>query len=203
MERSSGPQSEWVLTEESFARFLACLDADEESAGEKYRQLHLKLVKYFDWHGAHFPEECADETLNRVAKKMDSGAAIHDLPSYCHGVARLVLLEALRQPESKNISLDELAPAAVPLRVEAGVAEARDDARLSCFMECLNQLSVESRCLILDYYRDEKRDKIDNRLALAERLGIPLNALRSRAQRLRKKLEECVRRCLKRSARRP
>jgi RNA polymerase sigma factor (sigma-70 family) len=193
MERSSGPQSEWVLTEESFARFLACLDADEESAGEKYRQLHLKLVKFFDWHGAHFPEECADETLNRVAKKVDSGTAIHDLPSYCHGVARLILLESLRHPDSKKVSLDELTA------VEARPADKEEeDARRRCFEGCLRELPDDSRQLILAYYRDEKRDKIDNRLAQAEALGIPLNALRSRAQRLRKKLEECVHRCLRR-----
>ena len=193
MERSSGPQSEWVLTEESFARFLACLDADEESAGEKYRQLHLKLVKFFDWHGAHFPEECADETLNRVAKKVDSGTAIHDLPSYCHGVARLILLESLRHPDSKKVSLDELTA------VEPRPADKEEeDARRRCFEGCLRELPDDSRQLILAYYRDEKRDKIDNRLAQAEALGIPLNALRSRAQRLRKKLEECVHRCLRR-----
>jgi DNA-directed RNA polymerase specialized sigma24 family protein len=32
-------------------------------------------------------------------------------------------------------------------------------------------------------------------VALAERLDIPLNALRSRAQRIRDKLEQCVTRC--------
>ena len=45
----------------------------------------------------------------------------------------------------------------------------------------------------------EKRGKIDNRLSLAEKLGIPLNALRSRAQRVRAKLEQCVNRCKQRS----
>jgi hypothetical protein len=49
--------------------------------------------------------------------------------------------------------------------------------------------------LITDYYKDEKRQKINNRLSLAERLGIPLNALRSRAQRVREKLEQCVMQC--------
>jgi DNA-directed RNA polymerase specialized sigma24 family protein len=31
---------------------------------------------------------------------------------------------------------------------------------------------------------------------MAERLGIPLNALRSRAQRVRNRLEECVNGCM-------
>jgi DNA-directed RNA polymerase specialized sigma24 family protein len=192
------PQSEWVLTEGAFARLLACLDPDAEAAGEKYRNLHLKLVKFFDWHGAHVPEECANETLNRVARKLEAGAAIQDLPSYCHGVARLVLLEASRRPDSKNVSLDELGPAAALESVDAEAVGAEDDERRACFTRCLGELPDASRRLILDYYRDERRDKIDNRLALAEGLGIPLNALRSRAQRLRKRLEECVHRCLRR-----
>jgi DNA-directed RNA polymerase specialized sigma24 family protein len=57
-------------------------------------------------------------------------------------------------------------------------------------------LPVESLQLILQYYSDEKREKINRRLAMAERLGIPLNALRSRAQRIRNRLEECVNGCL-------
>jgi hypothetical protein len=51
--------------------------------------------------------------------------------------------------------------------------------------------------LILQYYSDDKREKIDRRLSLARRLSIPLNALRSRAQRIRNRLEECVNGCLK------
>ena len=62
-------RSEWTLTEEAFATFLACLDADKERAGEKYELLRLKLLKFFDWRGAHFPEECVDETFNRALEK--------------------------------------------------------------------------------------------------------------------------------------
>jgi len=56
-----------------------------------------------------------------------------------------------------------------------------------------------SRQLILQYYRDEKREKINCRLAMAERLVIPLNALRSRAQRNRNRLEECVNCCIQKN----
>jgi DNA-directed RNA polymerase specialized sigma24 family protein len=65
--------------------------------------------------------------------------------------------------------------------------------------QCLRELPSDSRRLITEYYRDEKRQKIDNRLSLANRLGIPLNALRSRAQRVRDKLERCVIRCCKKN----
>jgi hypothetical protein len=64
-------RTKWVLTGEAFKRFLACLDADTEQAGEKYEAIRQKLVKFFDWRGAHFPEECADETINRVVRKLE------------------------------------------------------------------------------------------------------------------------------------
>lgn len=195
MDSPSGFKSEWTLTEESFTKFLACLAPDAELAGQQYEKLHLMLVKFFDWQGVHFPEECADETLNRVARKLAAGELIHNITSYCHGVARLVLLETFKHPDNKNVSLDEAFSIAAPS------AEPEDaDPRHQCFQDCLRQLPAANQELILAYYKEEKRDKIDNRQALAEKLGIPLNALRSRAQRVRNKLEECVNRCLKRKA---
>jgi DNA-directed RNA polymerase specialized sigma24 family protein len=63
----------------------------------------------------------------------------------------------------------------------------------------LKKLSDESRELIVAYYREQQRAKIKLRKELAERLGIPLNALRIRAHRIRAKLEECVVNCLQQS----
>ena len=86
-------KKEWVLTSESFGKLLARLDTDPEVAGEKYEALRRMLVKFFGWRGAPFPEEHADETLNRVTRKLDEGLVIKDMPGYCYGVARLLYLE--------------------------------------------------------------------------------------------------------------
>lgn len=150
------------------------------------------LLKFFDWRGAYFPEECADETINRVIRKIDEGETIRDIPTYCHGVARLVFLETLKRADSKRADIEE----ASQLELAAPEPEP-EDPRLACFTHCLAELPPESRQLIMQYYQDEKRAKINNRQSLAERLGLPLNALRSRAQRIRNRLEECVSRCLK------
>jgi DNA-directed RNA polymerase specialized sigma24 family protein len=179
-----------VLTSEAFERFLFSLDPDAEHAGEKYEALRRKLVKIFDWRGARFPEECADETINRLIRKLESGETIRDIPTYCQGIARLVFLETLKEPDNRWVSLDELSAVVVPPFHE------EDGAHRQCFMRCLNELPVESRQLILEYYEDERRDKINNRQAMADRLGIPLNALRCRAQRIRDKLEQCITNCL-------
>jgi DNA-directed RNA polymerase specialized sigma24 family protein len=184
-------KSEWSLTSGALAKFLACLDSDRERAGEKYENLRLTLSKFFDWRGARFPEEYADETLNRVIRRIDEGATIQDIAQFCHGVARMVFLEKIKSPDSKSVDIEDVPPATL-----IAAPERRDD-RHECFDSCLKELAPESRQLIIQYYSDEKREKINNRLALARNLDIPLNALRSRAQRIRDRLEQCIRNCMK------
>jgi RNA polymerase sigma factor (sigma-70 family) len=191
LDRSQSTKREWVLTGEAFAQFLRCLDPDADRAGEKYESIRRTLVKLFDWRGARAPEECADETLNRVIRKVEAGEEICDIPTYCHGIARMVFLETLKSRDQRNLSLDELTTTPI-----AESAFEEEDAQTECFTRCLGELPPESRQLILQYYQDDRRAKIDNRQALAERLGIPLNALRSRAQRIRDKLEQCIAGCL-------
>jgi DNA-directed RNA polymerase specialized sigma24 family protein len=60
----------------------------------------------------------------------------------------------------------------------------------------MEQLTSDNRQLVLQYYQDEKRAKIEHRKRLAEGLGIALNALRIRAHRIRLNLLECVQQCL-------
>jgi hypothetical protein len=50
--------------------------------------------------------------------------------------------------------------------------------------------------LVLEYYRQERKAKIDHRKLLAAELGIAVNALRIRAHRIRRSLEQCVHTCL-------
>jgi RNA polymerase sigma factor (sigma-70 family) len=185
---------EWVLTGEALDRFLSSLDANPDHAGRKYEVLRQKLVKIFDWRGARFPEECADETINRVVKKLEYGQEIRDIPTYCQGVARLVFLETLKKAENRQVSLDDLKS------VQASPLVHEDDTdQRACFTGCLDELPIQSRQLILQYYEDERRVKINNRQAMAEQLGIPVSALRSRVQRIRDRLEQCITHCLRRS----
>ena len=64
-----------------------------------------------------------------------------------------------------------------------------------CLETCLASLPADARTLILEYYQDQRRQKIDRRVRLATQLGLSANALRSRAQRVRDRLERCVRAC--------
>lgn len=184
--------SGWTLTAEAFAKFLSCLDPNPDKAGEKYETIRQTLVKFFDWRGAYFPEDCADETLNRVTRKIHEGETIKDVATYCHGVARLVFLETLKSPDRKRTDFEELPSLAI-----AAPKLEDSDPKQECFHRCLRELPEDGRHLILQYYQDEKRTKINNRQSLAERLCIPLNALRNRVQRIRDKLEHCTHQCLK------
>jgi DNA-directed RNA polymerase specialized sigma24 family protein len=181
---------DWELTEEAFAKFLARLDPDPARAGEKYEALREALVRFLDWRGAPFPDEFVDETFNRVTRKMEEGEAIRDVPNYCHSVARLVFLQWLERSGKKRVEFEELSTMAIP---EPDLS----DLRRESLNHCLRSLPAENRELIVEYYRKDGRQKNDHRAAMAERLGITLNALWSRAQRIRENLERCIIRRLK------
>jgi hypothetical protein len=60
----------------------------------------------------------------------------------------------------------------------------------------MGELTPANRELLVEYYRDDRRAKIDHRKELAARLGIAQNALRIRVYRLRATVQECVYACL-------
>jgi hypothetical protein len=57
-----------------------------------------------------FPEDLADETLNRVAQKLDVKRSITNVvpAQFCFIQARQVLHEYWRRPDQKEIALDDL-----------------------------------------------------------------------------------------------
>ena len=188
-----------TLSREGFDRLLDVLDPDREAAGARYEDLRRRLVRFFTWRGGHAPEELADETLDRVARRVAEGEAIRadDPAVYVHGVARNVLREAwARQrahPEPGGLDAQALAGTSAP--PDEGAERER---RLACLESCVGRLPPETRGLVWRYYAEEKRAKIEGRRELAERLGIGIGALRIRMHRIRARLEGCVRGCLAR-----
>lgn len=192
MDASITRKGEWVLTQAAFDMLLACLDKDRERAGEQYETIRQKLVKFFEWRGSSSPDQHADETINRVARKIAEGETIQNLQSYFYGVARLLFMESLKEREREQAAINQL-----PEPIQAAAESNNSDSRLECFEKCMRGLPAENRELIVEYYEEEKRAKIDKRKVLAEKLGLPLNALRIRAHRIRAKLEDCVHECVK------
>ena len=179
------------LSAGALGRLLDRLGPDRERAAAAYEALQQTLVKFFDWRGAWAPEECADETLDRLARKLEEGRPVEDVKSFALGIARLVLLEQWRRPEAR------LVPAEDARLDELAAPEPREDPpRQACLERCLKELTPETRELVLRYYVSEGRSKIDNRRRLAAAMALSDNALRSRVQRVRDRLERCIDKCL-------
>jgi DNA-directed RNA polymerase specialized sigma24 family protein len=189
-EKGTSPPK-WALTTEALDKLLAHFSDNREEAGAKYESMRSKLVRYFEWRMCPLPEDLADETINRVARRIDEGEDIFNLPGYFLTVARLVFMESLRDRNRTSVPLDEISE----VSAEQPQEDEQKELRLRCLDDCLNELPIESRTLILTYYHDERRAKIERRKQLAVGLGIPLNALRIRAHRIRMLLEKCVRDC--------
>jgi RNA polymerase sigma factor (sigma-70 family) len=195
----------WVITREAFDKMLAELHPDIERAGEQYEKIRRKLMKMFEWRGCVHAEECADETFNRVAQKICDGTSIwtDDPYSYFHGVALNVLREYWRSAEQAAKTLEEMAQiqdrSVDPEDLLLHETEQRKKERLlECLNRCLQKLPPESLHLITKYHQGEEATDKTRRKELAQSLGIPLNALRIRAFRIRAAIEECVKNCLER-----
>lgn len=179
------------LTQKAFEKLLAQLGADRERAGEEYEVIRRKLVKFFEWRGSVFPEDNADQVINRVARRIDEGEEIRDLKNYVYGVARMLFLETLKKQDKETAALENLPQS----RIDSEEAD-EPESRLECLEMCLRTLTAENRELIIQYYRKERGAKIENRRAMALGMGIQLNALRIRAHRIKTKMEECISDCL-------
>jgi len=185
----------------AFRKFLAWLDLGIDSKGEKYLEIRRRLVQYFDRKNCALPDELADETLNRVSRRLAEEGEITDVTPahYCYVVARFVFLEYQRRPERSSVSLEvhPVLPAAIPGApgsTELEEAEVQEK-RMNCLDQCLQTLQLGQRELIVEYYRGDGGARIEHRGALAARLGVTGNALSIRACRIRTTLERCVRTC--------
>jgi DNA-directed RNA polymerase specialized sigma24 family protein len=189
--RNVAARQKWTLTQEAFDRLLVALGGDRDSAAQKYLEIRTNLVRFFEWRGCSFPEDHADETINRIAKRVAEGEEILNYSGYAVGVARLLLLEINKGRQREQLALAEIGQA-------SEAYEEKDDGehRLVCLRSCLETLTTDNRALILQYYQGEKGEKIQNRKKLMDQFGIPVNTLRMRALRLREKLQSCVEECV-------
>lgn len=186
----SRPDSGRELDREALEGLLRLLDPDPARAAREFAKLRQRLTRLFECRGARFPEDLVDETISRVARRLAEGVEIHsdDPYRYFCGVANLVFKEVLRERRRDRKLHD---PANWP---DASLPEDDpEDPRMDLLQECLDALPPDQRELVLDYHQGEGRNRIDNRRRIADRLGVPLNALRIRVHRIRVKLEECVR----------
>jgi len=185
----------YVAKDSPFDHLLAWLSPDREIAGERYERIRAGLIRIFSAQGMPDAEGLADETFERITKKVDQVAPMYegDPARYFYGVGRNIYREYAR----KNLSLP-----IEPLS-ESQIYEPYDldlESEQNCLDSCLEKLSSENRELILRYYTGQRQAKIDHRRQLVEELGISTNTLWIRAHRIRTQLQKCIRECLEASS---
>src|SRR5262245_63800556 len=94
---SSAATGGTALTQSRLDRLLARLAADRDVAAAEYEKIRRKLIDLFDWWGSAAPEDDADLTIDRVARKLEQGEVIENPRGYFHGVARNVFFESGRR----------------------------------------------------------------------------------------------------------
>lgn len=178
-------KKDWVLTQESFTALLAWLHPNRDEAGKKYEDIRRRLIKIFACRGCGEPEDLADESIDRVIKRLKDIADTFtgDPALYFYGVANKVHQEYVRRR---------------PLPPPPVIIDDSDDLERNydCLEKCIESLTPDNRQLVIQYYQEEKRAKIEHRKQLAQQLGVALNALRIRAHRIRSALQQCVETCL-------
>lgn len=203
MDGSTVYKKDWVVTQASFDRLLQQLDPDRERAGERYLEIRQKLVKFFQWRGSATPEEFADRSIDRVARRIEEGAEIHTQNVYLffHGVAVNVLREYWKEAQRFQAKpLDEMPELKDPAenQVDANQSAGHRELQMQCLDGCVERLPADQIALITQYHQGQGGAKIAQRNELAKQLKIPLNALRIRAFRIRGELETCIFECVRR-----
>jgi DNA-directed RNA polymerase specialized sigma24 family protein len=183
-----------TLTRETLDRLLERLDPNRDRAGQEYEKLRTRLIRFFEWKQCPSPDQLTDETLDRLARRIQEGERIQKIAAFAWGVASNVLAEERKRP--RDVHLDTTLPEPLvedPRKTEAdALDELAFSRRLEYQRQCLERLSPEDRALIIAYHQGRGRERIQRRRELAGDWG-GVNALRIRAHRIRRWLVDCTR----------
>lgn len=185
-----------VITKDSFDALLLWLDRNRDSAGQKYEKIRTRLIRIFNGRGCYEAEELADETISRVTFKISEIAASYtgEPALYFYGVANNIYREWLKK--QKKINRQEFVETDNYGLIHRDGHDSEGDIEYRCLESCLGTLAEYQRAMIIEYYQGEKREKIERRKQLRERLGISDSALQIRASRIRAGLRDCVENCV-------
>jgi hypothetical protein len=170
-------------TKEAFDKLLRWLDPDRDRAGEKYERLRLRVIRIFVSRGCCEAEDLADRTINVVTSKMDWLIENYqgDPALYFYAVAKKILQEQRKRRPPPNVPPPE--PASAELEQTCSYLD-----------DCLSELPLADRDLVLRYQEGVKQERIENRKKLARELKISRNALRIKVHHIHAWLRECLER---------
>lgn len=180
-----------VISHDDFEMLLNWLDVNRDKAAQKYEKIRQKLIQIFCGRGCFEAEELADITFDRVTTKLPNIIETYEGEPvrYFYGVANNIHHEWLRkQTKNKPLEFEDRIPAK---------EKTESDTEIDCLETCLEKLPVEQRKLVIKYYKENKRAKIELRKKIAEELGISNGTLQIRMHRIRQNLRGCVDDCIR------
>ncbi len=186
--------SEIILTQSNFEMLLKWLSEDREIAGYKYETIRFKIKKFFYAKGCTHAEELADETIDRVIKKIDflQKNYVGEPVLYFQGVARKVFLEYTRKVDE-----NELPP---NLADNRQLNNQEIENLYFCLDESLKQIPADQRDFILEYYSGAKDDKIRRCRRVSQNQNISPEAIRVQVHRIKIKLQKVFQKTLSNQA---
>lgn len=181
------------VAKENFDKLLDWLSHDRDEAGVRFEQIRGGLNRYFRLKGCHEPELLADESMNRVIKRIDTlDLATGASPSSIfYGFANKVFFEYLRSEKQRTVQLSESFD-----RVFIGIGQPSSDLAVDCLRQCMNGLNVLDGRLIVEYYSEEKQAKFEVRRQIARQKEMAMGALHTKIHRIKGILRPCVEKCL-------
>jgi DNA-directed RNA polymerase specialized sigma24 family protein len=178
-----------AISQEQFAGLLLKLGREPLESGARYETLRTRLIFYFTRKSLDFPEDLADEVLDRLARRLAEGTEIDSLTGFALGIARFVAQEQASRPFQIQV-LEETFFNNIPANSPTESMEER----ISGMEHCLNRLTTAEVELLERYYLGDGESLIRARKSISETLKILPESVRQRIFSIRRRIRECMER---------
>lgn len=184
-----------LLTKEDFDSLLYWFSPNRDEAGLKYEEIRNGLIRFFHYKGCSEAENLADETINRVAKKLSVLNTDNNYKhlTYFYGFASKIYLEYKNKVEKKEVEFENNVHLKEPL---SEVSDNLLEGKHKCLESCISKLSAEDKHLIIQYFTKDKSEKFEHRRKLAESLNLSMGNLHVKVYRLKGVLKKCIEKCV-------
>jgi hypothetical protein len=182
----------WSLTQPAFDGLLASLGPDRDVAADRYLEIRRNLVASSSGEAARHPRNTLTRPSTAARGRSATERFIRDVPTYCIGIARMLLLEDGRDRAMQARPLDE-AP-----EPHGRATRARRRSRSARGMPPLvpGPTPPDHRTLILSYYQGRQRATRSRTATADPNTGNSAGTLRMRALRVRASLQLCAENCV-------
>ena len=174
------------MTPQGFGLLLAAL-GDHAGDGSHYEKLRAKLIFFFTRRLLAFPEDLADEVLDRLIRHLSQGTEIQSVDAFALGIARHVAQEQ----RGRKVQVQGVDPVFFD-NIPSPSATPNNEEEIVRMERCLKKLSRSESRLLRNYYLVTGRNLMDARKKLLETLGVSSTALRQRVFLARQRLRDCM-----------